>query len=44
MEKHRSDTSVEIIMKRQRMREVRKMASGKEHLIGNLKKKKGMQL
>ena len=49
MEKQRLDKSVEDsdyekIIKRQRMREVRNMASGKEHLLRNLKAKKGMQL
>jgi hypothetical protein len=49
MEKQRSDKNVEDsdyekIIKRQRMREVWNMASGKEHLNGNLKAKKGMQL
>ena len=49
MKKHRDEKSVEDsefdkIEETQRIREVRKKQSGKEHLMRNLKAKKGMQL
>ena len=49
MEKHRAEKSVEDsdfdkIIERQRLREARQKQSGKDHLMRNLKAKKGMQL
>ena len=49
MEKHRDEKSVEDcdfdkIVKKQRLREARQKQSVKEHLMRNLKAKKGMQL
>ena len=49
MEKHRTekiveDTDYENIIKKKRLRELRGRYSGKQHLIANLKARKGMQL
>ena len=49
MEKHRAeksgeDSDFDKIIERQRLREARQKQSGKEHLMRNLKAKKGMQL